>query len=491
MNTLFTHARHAAAVTVFSFAAFSAPAQSDTERYQKLEAELLALRQQMGAMQDQHARELAELKAMLLKQPVVTTTVVVAQAPAPAAVAPPSLYESLKQTAGTMVPQTVAGKGADLDVSVVLDMNAYHDTGKEGVGHLKEHMSGFGHHHEGAEEGHHHGFEDGFNLRHVELGFSAEVDPYFRAWTVVAVDEDGAELEEAVLQTTSLPGGLTLSGGKIKSGIGRINRQHSHNWDFLDQPLVYDAFFGEHGLADTGAQLTWLAPTPFYLLLGAEAFDGDNEKSFAVDDSGLQQEHAAPRLYTAFLKAGPDLGPNHALQVGLSVLSGRHQVSEVDEEEGSAGADGYSRIYGADAVYKYDAKRAHGYGDVIVQAEYFYRDQDLDHLTGGWQGLAPWSHQQDGYYAQGLYGFLPRWRAGLRWDQVGLTNEVEDPETASASCDSSYRLASVCDWKLSEFSLLRLQAGRGWYATDEGREAAWEFALQWQITFGKHAAHDF
>jgi hypothetical protein len=49
----------------------------------------------------------------------------------------------------------------------------------------------------------------------------------------------------------------------------------------------------------------------------------------------------------------------------------------------------------------------------------------------------------------------------------------------------------MLDWKLSEFSLLRTQVGRGWYATDDGYEDGWEFALQWQLTFGKHAAHDF
>ena len=74
-------------------------------------------------------------------------------------------------------------------------------------------MSGF----RGAGESE--GPRNGFNLREVELGLSAEVDPYFRAWATVAVDEEGAGVEEAVLQTTSLPYGLTLSGGRIKSGF--------------------------------------------------------------------------------------------------------------------------------------------------------------------------------------------------------------------------------------------------------------------------------
>jgi len=465
------------------FAATQASAQTGDARVQKLEDEVNALKQQMVAIQEQHARELAELKALIRKQAESPTGVAQTQAAQGTTAAPPSLYDSLKQSVASTVPPS-ALQGVDLDLSVVLDMNFYHDTSDEGVGHLKQHLRGFGHHHD-EEEGHDHGFEDGFNLRHVELGLTAEVDPYFRAWTVVAVDEDGAELEEAVMQTTSLPYGFTLSGGKIKSGIGRINRQHSHNWDFLDQPLVYDLFFGHHGLAEKGVQLTWLAPTPFYLLFGTEVFNGDNEQSFAVGDSESLPEHAAPRLYTAFMKTGPDLGPDHALQFGLSALGGRHQMVHEDEEC----ADGDTAIFGTDFVYKYDAKRSHGQGDFLFQGEYFYRDMDLDG-QGDWSG-SPWTAKQDGYYVQSLYGFLPRWRGGLRWDQVGLNNDLRTPEDGSVNYDDSYRLAAMLDWKLTEFSLLRAQAGRGWYDTEDGREDAWEFALQWQLTFGKHGAHDF
>ena len=470
------------AVFIFS-ATFPSLAQADDARYQKLEDEVNQLRRQMSAMQEQHALELAEIKAMLQKQSVVTAAVVVAQAPEAQTrgAAALTLYDSLKQSAEALAPQSVAGKGAELDLSVVLDTYFYHDTANE-AGTLPSRMRGF----KSAGEGE--GPENGFNLREVELGLSAEVDPYFRAWATVSVEEDGAGFEEAVLQTTSLPYGLTLSGGKIKSGIGRINRQHAHAWDFLDAPLVYRAMFGDEGLADDGVQLTWLAPTPFYLLFGTEVFNGNNDQSFAVPDAEGMPSHDAPRLYTAFMKTGPDLGPNHALQFGLSGLSGRHQIWDEDEE---AGASGESRIFGADFVYKYNAMRSHGEGDVIVQGEYFYRDQDLDHTVANWEGLPAWTASQDGYYVQGLYGILPRWRTGLRWDQVGLIDDVSTPEDGDLPCDDSYRLTSVLDWQLSEFSLLRLQAGRGWYATDDGREDAWEFALEWQVTFGKHPAHDF
>ena len=141
---------------------------------------------------------------------------------------------------------------------MVVDAFYYHEDSDEGMAHLKEEISGFGHSHgDGHDHGHDHGaVENGFNLRHIELGLSAEVDPYFRAWTTLAIDDGESEIEEAVMQTTSLPGGLTLSGGKLLSGIGRINRQHSHNWDFYDQPLAYEMLLGSYYLQEKGIQAT-------------------------------------------------------------------------------------------------------------------------------------------------------------------------------------------------------------------------------------------
>ena len=462
-----------------SLAATLSPAQTGDDRCQKLEDEEKALRQQVSTLQEQHTREIGELKASIQAQSAAASKPGASTTPAPAA--PLSLYDTLKQSVASSVPQSAAGKGADLDLSVVLDTYFYHDTAGGGLASPRNRMSGF-------DNGGGSGPDNGFNLREVETGLSAEVDPYFRAWATVSVNEEGAGFEEAVLQTTSLPYGLTLSGGKIKSGIGRLNRQHAHAWDFLDAPLVYRAMFGDEGLSGDGVQLTWLAPTPFYLLFGTEVFNGDNEQSFNVSDAAEIPQHDAPRLYTAFMKTGPDLGPDHALQFGLSALSGRHQIWD---EDAGAGASGDSRIFGTDLVYKYDAKRAHGEGDWIVQGEYFYRDQNLGDTVGAWRDMPAWTAQQDGYYVQGLYGILPCWRSGLRWDQVGLINDVRTPDAGTLSCADSYRLTAMLDWKLSEFSLLRLQAGHGWYATEDGTEDAWECALQWQVTFGKHGAHDF
>jgi hypothetical protein len=68
-----------------------------------------------------------------------------------------------------------------------------------------------------------------------------------------------------------------VKGGKFLSDFGYINRQHPHQWDFVDQNLPYLNLLGPHGLQDTGLQLTWLPKLPVYTLLGVEGLQGNQE----------------------------------------------------------------------------------------------------------------------------------------------------------------------------------------------------------------------
>jgi len=388
-----------------------------------------------------------------------------------------------------------AGQSFNPDISLIIDGFYHGDSSREGITHVFEAISGFGH--ECAEE-HHHGPEKGFNMNHMELYFSANADPYFKGWGIAAIEEEGAEMEEAVIQTTSLPYGLQVKAGKFFSDIGRINPQHSHSWDFTDQPLIYRLTLGEHGLNDKGAQVSWLAPTNFYLLTGAEAFQGNNETMFNYlgDESGLPVK-SGPRIFTGWLKFAPNIdNPNHALQFGL--FSGRG----VQQEEHDGNADGimdhwlngYSKFYGADLVYKYDDLRAYGVGDIIFQGEYFQRQKDLTVENHDLNAALIGKHKmekQDGYYLQATYGFLERWRLGVRWEQIGLINEIDLPDGTSESPDGSSRLALMTDWTLSEFSRLRIQCAQGNYELSGKDKKVTEFYLQLQISLGTHGAHKF
>ena len=85
----------------------------------------------------------------------------------------------------------------------------------------------------------------GFGLGESELGLSANIDPrFYGAINIALSDEEGAAVEEAYVQTTALPAGLTLKFGRFLSGLGYQNEQHAHVWSFVDAPLAYQAFLG-------------------------------------------------------------------------------------------------------------------------------------------------------------------------------------------------------------------------------------------------------
>jgi hypothetical protein len=406
--------------------------------------------------------------------------------------------------AAAQVPSTATASSAtqgaiqslNPDISAIVDMYFHDDDSEEGISHVLEEISGFGHAHGEGEEHHHHGTEEGFNLRHLELQFSGAVDPYFKATAIAAIDLEGAEMEVAEIETTCLPWGFKLRGGKFFSDFGYVNAQHAHSWDFTDQPLIYNLTLGEHGLNDKGLQLSWLAPVPFYLLAGAEAFQGDNEKAFAYHGDGPLPVHDGPRVSVGWLKFGPNLPGAHGLQCGLSAGTGKHQEEHDGNGDGELDhwLDGDHTFWGADLVYKYNAPKPHGHGDFTFQTEYFSRKRDLEVVA---HDLSPEVvgnsrvDEQDGYYAQAAYGFLPRWRAGVRWEQAGLTNETELPTGATESLGTSDKASAMLDFTPTEFSRIRLQANQGTYETEEGSEDVTEVYVQWMVSLGAHGAHKF
>ena len=74
----------------------------------------------------------------------------------------------------------------------------------------------------------------GFSLREVELAFSGAVDPYFDVWASFGIGDGAIETEEVYVQTRRLLPGMQFRFGQFFSGVGFLNRQHRHQWDFVD-----------------------------------------------------------------------------------------------------------------------------------------------------------------------------------------------------------------------------------------------------------------
>ncbi|NJO12921.1 MAG: hypothetical protein HC872_05015 [Gammaproteobacteria bacterium] len=339
--------------------------------------------------------------------------------------------------------------------------------------------------------------ERSFNLGESELTVSANIDPYFAgALTAAITGEDEIEVEEAFVRTLALSNGLTMKAGRFFSGFGYVNELHAHAWDFTDQPLAYQAFFGGQ-LRQNGLQVKWLAPADLFLEFGVESGNGDAFPGTRRAKNGLNG-------VTAFVHAGNDLGDSISWRAGLSFIDLRAEAREYEDSDEFGNAvlnafDGKSRTWVADFVVKWAPQGNSRQRHLKVQGEYLRREERGE-LTFDLDGAAlagDLRTRPSGWYLQSVYQFMPRWRVGARYDSLdsGRTRiaRVDDgslpaeafPALLSAS---PTRTTLMLDWNPSEFSRLRAQ-----YAWDDARDTDGDrqFQLQYLYSLGAHGAHRY
>ncbi len=249
--------------------------------------DVAALRAEIAALKADYAQRVGALEARI-DQLEAASSATVAAAPAEPEPPPP--------------PAAAPAKGSSAfnpSISVILAGN-YADLSQDPADY---HFAGFMPN--GGEIG---PGERSFNLGESEVTFAASVDPYFTAALTMALSGEGdIGVEEAFFRTTSLPAGFSIKGGRFFSGFGYLNEIHAHAWDFVDQPLVYQAFSagqyaagrraGEVARAD-GRCSSSSAPRP----ATAAQFPGTR-----LGRNGAQRHHACSRTW-AETSATPSAG---------------------------------------------------------------------------------------------------------------------------------------------------------------------------------------
>ena len=326
----------------------------------------------------------------------------------------------------------------------------------------------------------------GFGLAESELVMSANIDPNWHGYFTLALDPDNSvAVEEAWIQSLSLPHGLTLKGGRFYSGIGYSNEQHPHVWDFVDAPLAQKAFLGGN-LGGDGVQLKWLAPTETFLELGAEVTRGHNFPGSERNKNGIG-------AWSAFAHVGGDVGDSHSWRAGLSYLHNRPKGREFELDDKTNSFSGNSNLWLADLVWKWAPDGNARQRNFKLQGEYYRRAEngDLSHDTSA-PTVYGYKATQSGWYAQGVYQFMPRWRTGLRHDKLHY-GRVDTDAALLASLPvlerySPSRNTLMLDYSPSEFSRFRVQLARDKSRRDEGDK---QIMLQYVTSLGSHGAHKF
>jgi hypothetical protein len=338
----------------------------------------------------------------------------------------------------------------------------------------------------------------GFSIGHSELTFSSNIDHYFSGQATIAIAEhEGAtevEIEEAFIQTLGLGHGTTIKFGRFYSSFGYLNVHHEHAWDFADAPLMYRALFG-NTLRDDGVQFNYLLPLDMFVELSAEIFSGNAFPAAGNTEGGIGAS-------TVSLTLGDDIGSSHAWQLGFSHWQAGDIVERTGEAHDHGGGTletpaftGESKINAMDFVYKWAPEGNTTERAFKFQLEYFKRNElgVIDMLGSDPLETSSYDGEQKGWYAQAVYQFMPRWRSGIRFDQLDVNNSGNDDIILDEAglLTNGYkpkRSSVMLEWVPSEYSRLRLQ-----FNHDQSSAIVTDKQVYVQYTFslGAHGAHQF
>jgi hypothetical protein len=332
----------------------------------------------------------------------------------------------------------------------------------------------------------------GFSLPNAEIALDGAVDPYFKGFANIALkldenDDTSIELEEAYAQTTALPANLQAKAGQFYASFGRQNPQHPHQWAFVDDPIILTRTFGPEGLRNVGAQVSWLAPTPFYTEAFLGIFNSQGESAFSFRNFNapvhgrvtIDQPLRGPGdlLYVPRLASSFDLTDQQTLVAGTSAAFGPN----------ATGTGLHTQIYGLDLYWKWKSARAQaGFPFVSWQTEALHQRFEAGADPTASPPLTTETLRDWGFYSQVLWGFKPRWVAGLRGEYANGNHGEDDPNDVYRN--ERTRISPALTFYPSEFSKIRLQ-----YNYDQGALFGTEHSvwLQFEFLLGAHGAHKF
>ncbi len=321
-----------------------------------------------------------------------------------------------------------------------------------------------------------------FNQRSVELNLAGSVDPFARGYAVINASADPvtgeakATVEEAAIQTTSLPWNLTLKGGRFFGEFGRLSYIHDHELPFVNRPLVLDNYIGGESKTD-GLQLNFLLPIPHYVSLTVGVGDqfGDTPNNVG-NFRHFSELNSWGRASTYF-----DLTPDVSLETGVSGLYNQKEIDRGGvfvQPDGSTLTERRRIVVGADVMLRYQPLRNNQFRSLTWGTELLYSDNRyLDNPAGG----GPAFNRDVGSF--GLYSYLA-YKLHRQWIVGCLFDWMENPQN---NADKTSAYSAWITWAISHWNQLRLQYTHTTHNALSGLRDDDAIYLQWAWIIGSHA----
>jgi len=331
----------------------------------------------------------------------------------------------------------------------------------------------------------------GFDVwqRSLEMVASAYVDPFAKGYAVINASADSSTseatlaVEEAALQTTSLPGNLELKAGRFFAEFGRLAYIHDHELPFVNRPLALDEYIGGESQSD-GLQLNWLAPFPHYVSMTAGVGDHFGGDSPNPDHPGTFRAFDGLNFWGRFSSYW-DLTPNWQLESGVSGL-----INPKTEDRGGAllQPNGVStltekerRLAGFDVKFSYVPLQDNQFRSFNWGTEVLYSD---NRYLSDPDGIPSNGDEFDknvgslGMYSYMNYKWSRQWSAGFLFDYVQSTQNHSDVTTD---------YSPFITFALSHWNQLRLQYTHTSHAAASGLKPDDAIYLQWAWIIGAHS----
>ncbi|WP_447971749.1 hypothetical protein [Nitrospira sp. M1] len=343
-------------------------------------------------------------------------------------------------------------------------------------------------------------------LRTIELFASAEVDPFARAYLIASGHAEGInargseefgkaffEIEEAAIQSTSLPYNVSVRGGRFFSDWGFLGRRHAHDLPQIDVPPSLAQIFGNGNRTD-GIELTWLVPVPFYLQINTGYgfnFGLPGEGPLA----GLRRQVIHGNVLFGSIRTYFDLTDDQNIEIGFSGLfTPRSRVPE-------AMGDALLAVSSDDPIDRHTLNldfhyRWYPLGRGVRQSFALHGEILYDYgqgrrdVFGNTVSRGAW-----GGYTYLEYRYSKRWRPGFRFDYHQLPSEpaiVTNPSTglagttvnASGKRTEAMTFSPYITFYPSEFQRFVLQYNHSNYGNTLAANN--QVLFQWQVVIGSH-----
>jgi len=316
------------------------------------------------------------------------------------------------------------------------------------------------------------------NQRTMELDLAASVDPFAKGYAVINASADAQSgeasvaVEEAALQTTSLPWNLELKAGRFFGEFGRLSYVHDHELPFVNRPLVLDNYIQGESQTD-GAQINWLPPLSHYVSVTAGIGDkfGD-DPNYPGPYRNFTDLAFWSRVSSYF-----DLTPNLQLEGGVS---GLWQPSADNGETGDVNLQ-ERRVAGLDVRMSYLPLANNQFKSLVWGTEVLYSDNRYLFDPNGTPHDGDESNSTVG--SVGMYSYLTykwhrQWSAGFLFEW--LQDAVHNNQQSTA-------YSPYITWALSHWNQVRLQ-----YTHTDHNDAAHmpsddAIYLQWAWIIGSHS----